>query len=411
MKRLSRPSLANFGILALAQLATMGCGLLANVIWARWMPQETYGGFKVAFNIVSLVGTLCLLGTGQAVLMSAAQRLDGNLYPLIRSKLLANLGGALLIIIASAYYAFIERASREIALALAVAAIFFPAYNLSDIWASWFNGRSRFTDLAIGRILASVLPLIGLAGAATLGVIELWTVVLVCFVLLSIQNVCMLMRVYSARENESGDRSILLSGRHANVAMMFGSLIALDVVILNHRFSANEVAVYALALVFPELVKSVFAIVNQYFAPRLNIGNSISVTWANVRRKFTAVSLFFVFIAAVGWVCIPILFPYLFSEKYADSAVYAKWLWLFSALSGVSTLLGVTLIATKRPMFIYGAFVGHPVLLLAMYLLFSSEGVAGMVFARIVGTVALAAFYVFGFFLLLRREADEQGNR
>jgi O-antigen/teichoic acid export membrane protein len=409
-KRLSRPSFIAFGSLVLAQAVTMVCGLSATVIWARWMPQEAYGGFKIAFNIVTLVGTFCLLGTGQAVLLSAAQRMDGNLQRLIRSKLWANFGGTCLILVAAAYYEYFARSSHSIALALAAAAFLFPVYNLSDTWTSWLNGRAHFSALAFGRILASALPLLGLAGAAVLGVIELWILVVVYFVLLGIQNLFMLAKVYSTRENDRIDSSILSNGRHSNMSMMFGSLIALDVVILNHISSANEVAVYALALVFPELIKSLFAIVNQYFSPRLSNGDSIPVIWANLRLKFAAVCIFFIFIAIAGWVCIPSLFPLLFSDKYSDSVDYAKWLWVFSALSGATSFLGVALLATKRLIFIYGVFVGHPMLLLVMYLIFSSDGAAGMVLARIVGTSALGAFYVSGFLFLLMSDGRKHGN-
>jgi len=393
---------AHFGVLALAQAATMITGLLTNVIWTRWMPQETYGAFKVVINIVNIVGAFCLLGAGQAALMSASQKMDGNLHRIIRSKLLANLGGAVLILLASAYYAFGNQSSPGIALALVVAATFFPFYNCNDIWIAWLNGRSSFFKLSLGRILTSAIPMVGLAGAAMAGIVGLWSVVLIYFVVLGVQNALMILQIYSTRENDRSDPSIISLGKHTSVAMLFGSLVGLDVVILNHKFSANEVAVYAAAQVLPDLIKSFFSVCTQMFSPRINAGQSLYDFWQGFRSIFIISTLVFSSIGIVGFFLLPKAITLLFSDIYARSAEASKWLWLSITVFGSSTYLGYALIATKRKFFTYAAYVGYPLILVLFYFLFSKYGFEGMIGARILAGFVLCGFYCLGFWLMLR---------
>ena len=402
LKFLQRKGVANFGVLVLGQAVTMITGLLTNVIWARYMPQETYGGFKVVFNFVNIVGAFCLLGTGQAALMSASQKMDGNLRQIIRSKLLANVGGAVLILLASGYYAFWDQSSPGIALALVVAATFFPFYNIADIWTAWLNGRSSFFKLSQSRILTSVMPMVGLAGAAVAGIIELWSIVLIYFVVLVVQNAFMISQIYSTRENERKDPSIISLGRHASVAMLFGSLLGLDVVILNHKFSANEVAVYAVAQVLPDLMKSLFSVCTQLFSPSIYAGQSLFEFWRGFRSKFIILTLVFSVLGIIGFFILPKATTLLFSDNYIRSAESSKWLWLSTAVFGSSSYLGLALISTKRKFFTYATYVGYPVTLMFLYFWFSNYGIKGMVGARILAGCVLCGFYCFSFWLMLK---------
>jgi|GEM_PF-3549311 len=401
-KALREKQEAHFGALALAQAATMITGLLTNVIWARCMPQETYGTFKVVFNIVNIVSAFCLMGTGQAALMSASQRMDGNLHQIIRSKLLANVGGAVLIFLASAYYAFWDPSSPGIALALVVAATFFPFYNISDIWISWLNGRSSFFKLSLGRILTSAMPMVGLASAAVAGVINLWSIVLIYFVVLGVTNVFMISQIYSKRENNRSDPSIISLGKHTSVAMLFGSLSGLDVVILNHKFSANEVAVYAVAQVLPDLMKSMFSVFTQLFYARINAGQSLSDFWRGFRPKFIGLTWMFSFIGIIGFFILPKATTLLFSDVYIRSTEASKWLWLSIEVFGSSSFLGSALISTKQKFFTYATYVGYPAILTLLYFWFSNYGVEGMVGARILAGCVLCGFYCLGFWLMLK---------
>jgi O-antigen/teichoic acid export membrane protein len=394
--------LGQAGSLGGAALIMAMCGITTNVIWARFVPQDTYGGFKVIFAIVNMIGTVCLLGTGQATLMSAAQNADGNLRGLIRAKLIANFGGSLLLLVAACYYDFYTVATKSIAYGLVAAAILFPMYNITDLWTSWLNGKGRFQELANGRALIYILPMSSVFAVAFFSISELWHVAFIYFALTSIQNIVMLRRVMALRANSKDDEGILALGRHATLAMMLGSIVSLDVIALNHFFSTADVAVYSVALVLPDLIKSLLAIINQLFAPKVNAGQDLTIFWINYKSTFLALTIGLAVIGVVGFSLLPIFVPFFFSEKYIASAQYSKWLWLVMASVGSFGILGNALIASRKIIFIYCSFLGYPILLAILYLILIPHGVAGMVLARILAILGLHFFYALSFFLQIR---------
>lgn len=382
------------------------CGIATNVIWTRWLPQEVFGGFKVVFALVNMVGTVCLLGTGQATLMSAAQNADGNLIRLIRGKLFANVGGSLLLLVAAGYYVYGANSNGSIAFGLVSAALIFPVYNITDLWTSWLNGKSRFRELATGRALIYILPLSSLVSVVFFDISELWKVALIYFTLTSLQNIIMLKRILALRANSTCDEGILAVGRHATFAMMLGGIVSLDVLILNHFFSAADVAIYSVALVLPDLIKSLLSIIGQLFAPKVNAGQPLSVFWANYKEIFLILTVGLVAVGVIGFFLLPLVVPLLFSEKYIASAQYSKWLWIVMSCIGPFGILGNALISTRKIVFTYGTFLGYPILLVILWSIFATEGVAGIVIARILAMVGLHLFYAAGFFMIIKNSSS-----
>ena len=402
---LKSPLMGRASALGGATLIMAVCGISTNLIWANLVPQEIFGGFKVIFAIVNMIGTLCLLGTGQASLMSAAQNADGNLARLVFTKLIANAGGSLLLLTAAFYYTHSVGSSESIAIGLVVAALLFPVYNISDIWTSWLNGKARFRELATGRALIYILPLFSMITVVIFSISELWQVVLIYFTLTGVQNVIMLKRVLNLRAKLTNDEGILRLGRHATFAMMAGGIVSLDVIILNHFFSVIDVAIYSIALVLPELLKALLTIINQLFAPKVNDGRPLAIFWQTHSNNFLIITIGLIVIGVVGFFLIPIIVPLLFSEKYIASSQYSKWLWLVMACVGSLSLLGNLLIATRKLIFTYGAFLGYPILLTILLFSYVADGVAGIVTARVLAMVGLHLFYGVGFYLSIKQSS------
>lgn len=399
--------LGGVGVLSVVHVLATLCGLLGTVIWTRWMPQETFGQFRVVTSVLTTASAFCLLGTGQAAMMSAARDIDGNLTLLAASKFKANLVGALIVLGGAAYYAWGQEASVAVSSALVVAALLFPLYNTSDLWMAWLNGKAQINSLAAGRMLTSLLSLVSVAVLGIAGVTDEWIMVLCFMGLLAVQNLVLLRRVMAARSNTDTDRSLIQFGQHTTVAMMFSSLLALDVVILNHYHSPQEVAVYVVALIFPEQIKAFFAMFNQVLSPRLYRQQSLAELWAGFRGQFFLLTAGFVGLGIVGYFLLPIVTAALFSERYQQAAEYGKELWLVIACLGSTTYLGNALQGTQKPFFTYAAYIGYPFTLGALYFAWAERGVPGMIAARIVATVALSAFYVAAFFIYMRMQKGE----
>lgn len=390
------------GPLALAQIVTIGCGLLTTVAWTRLMPQETFGEFRIVLAVLSFAGCFCLLGVGQAAIMSASRGKDGNFTSLVRAKVIANIVGAVIVAGAAGYYGWSDTGSPTLVVALAIAALIFPVHNLSDIWISWLNGKSRFALLSIGRVTLAAAPLIAVLVAARLFDGSLWAVVVVVFGATSALNLTLLLMSNKGLGNKDTDVSLEKFGNHNSIAYLISSLASLDVLVLNDFYSAAEVAVYSIVLQFPEAAKLGLGLFSQVLSPRIYGMQSVRSAWNDIKRPFWLVTAAFCVVGVAGFFAMEMLIGVFFSEKYVSAAPYSKWLWLVVCASGSTSLLGTVLLGTKRPIFVYIPAVGYPLVLAALYVLMGQAGVAGLISARIIATIALGVFYVAGFFLHLR---------
>lgn len=401
--------LRSAGLLGLTQAAASLFGLATTVIWARYMPVELFGEFRVALSIVIFISAFCLQGTSQAATMSAAQGKDGNLRLLVRAKLKANMLGALALLVTAGYYAWGPNASMTIALGLVAAAICFPAYNFTDMWLSWINGKGRMDALAAGRLINSFLGLAATAAAALLQLHALWVVLAIFLAVQMLQNMLVLAREMRLAKNGVEDASLVSYGHHATIAMTFSSLLTLDVVLLDHFYDSRQVAIYALALQFPQQLKTLTSIFGQVLTPRIQSAGNVAQAWLEVRRQFWLITALLAVIGIIGYFAMPFVMVFFFSDAYADAVAHSSLLWLCLALTGSTSYLGSALLLTKRPVFVYMPIVGFALLSLALYFLLMPFGVAGMIWARVGAMLALSLFYLVGF-LYCRAEAQAVGH-
>jgi O-antigen/teichoic acid export membrane protein len=404
MKLISLRQIAAFvegtGWLAVAQAFAIVCGLLTTVIWARAMPSELFGEYRVLMGIVTFVSTLCLLGSGQSALMSAARGLGGNFQRIFRWKIFANTLASIGLASAAYYYSYIG--SFPLALGLVAAAVFFPLYNLYDVWTSWFNGENRLRLLALSQCLFAGSSMVVIVIAAIIRIEILWLIVAIHFSLVSALSVLAIISIGRRIDRSSDDPAVINLGHHSSLALGVGGIVALDVVILNHAYSAEDVATYFIALQFPQMLSRVLAVFSLKLSSRMYADRSFHDVWQSVRSDFWISTLACIALGFVGIFLLPPLTIMLFGERYAEAAQFGQWLWFSMAILGAPTLLSSLLIATKNPIFIYIPQIGYPLLLCALFFLFLGDGVAGLTVARILSVLALAIFYVASFLVLYR---------
>ncbi len=396
--------LAKVAILGASQVVATACGFASTVVWARLMPQSDFGEYRLALAVVSIAGALSLMGLGQVAIMSAAQSRDGNFLAIVRTKAIGNLAGCLFIV-AAAFYYWIE-GSAILAGALFISACLFPAFNLSDIWNNWFNGKSWFGMLANGRIAQAILPLAGLAVAIGVGVegSAVWLVLLVSMGGTGLLNLLMLHIARQRLSNLDRDDTLKAFGYHNTLALGFTALVPLDVIVLDHWHSATDVAVYTLAVTLPVMLKSVFSVFAQFLSPRVYQATSIQASWDRLRAPLLLLTAAFAALGILGFSFMDDALLILFSERYSAAIEPGRWLWLATCLAGSSTLLGIPLLATRKTFFVYGANIGYPLVLVSLFVALGPFGIIGMVIARITAIFALACFYCIGFYSILSRE-------
>lgn len=399
-----RDGLRTVSVLSIAHAASVLSGIATTAILTRYLPQEAFGQYRIVLSFLGIAAAFCQQGVGQAIIMSASMGYDGNLARLVRSKILANALGSLAITVVGAYYVWRDAALSPIAAALLIAALCFPAYNLADVWSQTFNGKSRFELLARSRVLTSLVGLGCAASIALLGITNAWAATLVYLAALGALNLTLVRFALALRSNAKENSDLVRFGHQVTIAVMFNSLLSLDTIMLERAYSSNEVAVYAIVLLFPDQVKSIFSIVIQTLAPKIMAGTSFRDLWRTLRRTYFRLSLAFLLLGIVGFFLLPPVTTLLFSEKYSEASIYGSWLWLTISALGSTSILGYALTARQKLVSVYGTNVGHPLVLFGLYYLGVDYGIEGLVAARIIATTVLAIFFVTTFFYFLLQE-------
>jgi O-antigen/teichoic acid export membrane protein len=398
----NRKHLRTLGGLSTAQVAVLVCGLATSVLLARFFPIETFGRYQVVLAWVGLITPLCLSGLGESVKLSAARRRDGNLRTIVTLVAGVCALGAVLLAAAAAWY-WAEKPA--LAGGLLVAALLFPLTRWQSVWVNWRTARGELGPLAR---LQSVQALIGLVPVALLALLADPPLALLVGLALGLPaafNLWQLARVWRSRANEERDGELIRYGLHVSLAVVLQGLILSDRILLESLTTPAVVAVYAIALAFPNQLKVVYNVLNTFFARSFYAAKTLPDAWQAFRRSLPLILVGSAltrpgrFPAAAAGHPAALLGP-----KYADAVPYSKWLWLSMSLTSVGSFLQYMLRGQRDTVSLYATSFGYPLVMFGLFWLLLSRGVLGLVIARIATQWLQALFLVAYFAYFLRRQ-------
>jgi O-antigen/teichoic acid export membrane protein len=190
-------------------------------------------------------------------------------------------------------------------------------------------------------------------------------------------------------------------------ASLLAGLVAADKLLLNEYLTITDVAVYSIALIFPQQIKKLFDIFDQFVTPSIYKAKSIAQAWNYLRYKFILISLIFFGIGFGGYFILQVLIPLFFSEQYVAAVPYTRWLWLTFSLSMPPLYLSNILKDQQKVRFGYVSSIGSPLTRFVFYIILLPLGIWGIVLATIVNYVSNGLFMIGSFFYYLRKERLE----
>jgi len=392
-----------FSGLTLSQIFTVSIGLINSIIWARYIPKETYGQYQLIISFISISNAFTLTGLNQSISISAAKNLDGNFLDIIKLKIISSFPAACVLIGISFYY---SSKNSEIANAILFMALLFPLFQLEGIRQPWFNGKSWFRLLILSNIIFSTFTLITLICPILLNKITLFYLLLCRKGGAVLISLVFLALIIFWRKNYSKDVNIVKFGIHMSVATLFTFLVNTDKFFIHEYLSAADVAVYSIALIFPGQLKSLFLIFNQLFLPKIRAASDLKEAWLYIKPKLLPLNALFILLGISGFYLLPILIPLLFSEKYIPSIEYTKWLWLNYCLTNAAAFLSSILVAQQEINYVYFYNVSSPLTTFIFYFfLISKYGVSGVIISKIL-VQWIFFFIVFIYFFTVLKRLD-----
>lgn len=381
------------------QAASILLGLLTTALWARYTPPDTYGQYQVILSIAMIIGTLCLSGMGESLTISAAKGYDGNLIKILRYKFVALVVGGIGVACVGVYYYW--NSDTAMATGLFVMALLFPLSQMDTVWISWLSGKGELNRLSAYRGIALVLSAIALAFLLLYRTTSLPVLLVGVCGVSALLTLVIIWRLTRQKSNTNEHWETIKYGFHTTAALLLGGLIAADKLIIDRYLSSSAVAVYAIAIVFPTQISTIYSIFNQMLIQKTYGADSVRTAWFNIRKPFVILVILFTSIGVIGFFLIPLFVPLLFSNKYAVAVTYAKWLWLNQALVAPSTYLANIVRSQQKIQFIYVFSIAQPLIIFMLYLLLIRYGITGIVLAKIINNWLTCLFFIVSFVYFL----------
>lgn len=330
--------------LTFGQITTSIASFVLSIAFANLVPQTVYGVYRYVTSLTATLTAFSLTGVGTAVTQSVARGFEN----VIRSAFWMNVRWSALLIgislIGSIYY-FLQ-GNTTLSISLLFIGSFSPFLNSAHLATYYANGKKDFTRLSIYNIVKGVVP--ALALIATLFVTQ--NILVILFIYFFANTAVALLTYRDAirfyKPNTTDDPDILDYSKKLSLLGMLSTLTAqADKILIFTSIGAAELAIYSIAMAFPEQIKSALRNLNFLMIPKF--AERAPEQIFELRGKIIKLSLLLVAITTLYLVSAPLLYK-LFFPAYAADAVRLSQLFSLSILATVAMVPNSIMIARKR---------------------------------------------------------------
>jgi O-antigen/teichoic acid export membrane protein len=323
----------------------MACSLLLSVTFARLVSQEMYGQWSYILSVIGICAILTLPGMHTAITQSVASGNDRILIEGTKQRFKWSTLGILAMIGIGLYY-FIS-GSPELGKGFLLASLFFPFYQNFDSYEPYFSGKKQFDRLARYRIAVNITAVL-----ITILVIylsrNLMLIVVSYLFSFSLLRGYFFKRTLGSITRQGHDPEAISFGNHMTVAQIPVIIRQqYDRLVVALFLSFPELAVYTIALGFASLLGPLSSIISSLILPKLSQMDK-KTAYLEVRKRWLLV------VAGAGVICgllillCPYIIPFLYSQKYADSVLYAQLLLISVVIAAPVTIISKALLPSQR---------------------------------------------------------------
>lgn len=378
--------------LTLGQIVTSVASFALSIAFANLAPQTVYGIYRYVTSLAATLTAFSLTGVGTAVIQSVARGFEN----VIRSAFWMSVRWSALLIaislVGSLYY-FLQ-GNTTISISLLFIGSFSPFLNSAHLATYYANGKKDFTRLSIYNVVKGVVP--SLALIATLFFTK--NVLIIIFVYFFANTTVALLTYRDAirfyKPNSIDDHGVLDYSRKLSLLGILSTLTAqADKILIFTSIGATELAIYSIAMAFPEQIKSALRNLNFLMIPKFAERDPEQIF--GLRGKIIKLSLLLIGITVLYMIMAPFLYK-LFFPKYATDAVHLSQFFSLSILASIAMVPNSIMIAHKKNKELFMVNTIGSIIQLALLALGGYFGALwGIVVAKTIG----AYVYMFLFFL------------
>jgi O-antigen/teichoic acid export membrane protein len=311
----------NSSYLITSQVVGMGLSVLLSIVFSRVLAQEEYGHWNFVLSVGGMVSVFALTGMGVAIIQAVARGHGRALISGTKERFKwSGIGSVIILGVGAYYYAF---ESVELGRTLMVSSLFFPFFEIFKGYASYLSGKKEFGRIAKYDVISQLIAIPATVAAIYLSK-NLLVIIIVYYAGFILLRGWFFRRVSREARSQTDDAGTIPFGRRMTLVDI-PSLISVygDKIIIGIILSFPDLAVYSIALGAANFLRYVTNPITTLSMPKL-AAMPEQEAYAAVKRRYGYVFLFM--LAASGF-CIWLyqyLIPFLYTDKYVDSILYAQ---------------------------------------------------------------------------------------
>jgi len=362
-----------------------------TVAFAHLITKEVYGQWNFILSIIGVSAILTLPGTSSAVTQSVSAGYDGVLVRGTRQRLKWGIWGTFVVTGVGLYYVF--SGDLAIGASLIIGSLFFPLYNAFLNFAAFYSGKKQFNKVAIYQLITQVVSTVMTFAAIYFSRNLIWisTTYLLSF---SVLRGYFYRSARRSMENQNDDPRALSFGKHLTLSTIPSEIRQhYDRIIIGLFLSFSDLAIYAIALGFADIIYSFSSILATLALPKLAQMDQ-ETAYREVKRRWPWLVIGFGITCGAAIALCPYIIPFFYSAAYVDSVFYARLLLISVIIAAPVPIINKALFPSQRKVnILYRLRIYSAIIEISLLTVLALEfGLLGAVIAVMLGR-AFTAFY------------------
>ena len=315
----------------LSQIVNMAASFAMSVVFARYLPKETFGEYQLVISFVGIFAIISYSGLNTSIVRSVARGFDYSYIKAVKFSFKKSLFAIPLFLGLACWYYYQNK--FQLSLAFVASGLLFSFIYAHRKWMAYWKGKEKF-EKAVKQQIIQNLTLNGLLILSAIFFSEYLLIIAGTYLLINAGfNTFWHYKTKKSITIKKVDEDCIPYGKYmTKIGLLANLILYFDKIIIGF-YDIEILAVYAIALklfdILKQVLKSFFSVSAPKFAKQnVSIGKNkiLMLLFSGI-----VVSVFLYFISE------PII-VYFFTEDYRDSALLFKKLIFVLPLVFVSPL-------------------------------------------------------------------------
>ena len=292
------------------------------VVLSRRLSPDTYGHYQFVLSVLGLVSLFGLPGMRRAISQSLARNRDWALVQGVVASLKTGILGAIVLGVVGLIY--LLRGDATLGYTFFAIALPFIFYNPYLAVGSYFVGKEQFNRIAINTVAIYGTQAIAIIGVAWF-IGSLQAILVASLLSVGVSGYLTYRRVKKALHPENTDPDVVRFGIKMSAIQILNVISTqTDKIILFYFLTPAELAIYTIALVFPENFTLLFdKVFTPLFFKKMTVHKPKDI-FSELKKNLLVIVLGLIASVVLLWVLVYWLIPLFFGDFYSSAIPYAR---------------------------------------------------------------------------------------